>query len=50
MPEQRFRETSESSFFGALIYDRIVPANHFLRLLKGMVEWASRAVSSGAEV
>jgi len=39
MPQQKFRETSESSFFGTLIYDRIIPANHFLRILKGMVDW-----------
>jgi transposase, IS5 family len=36
---QRFRETDEGSFFGSLIYDRIVSANHFLRQLKGMVDW-----------
>ncbi len=39
MPQQRFRETIEASFFGTLIYDRVVPADHFLRILKGMVEW-----------
>jgi IS5 family transposase len=33
MSGQRFQETDENSFFGRFLYDRIVPADHFLRRL-----------------
>ena len=31
MSQERFRDTSEASFFGNMAYDRAVPPGHFLR-------------------
>lgn len=39
MPQERFRETGKGSFFGDLVYDRVVPQDHFLRKLNGVVDW-----------
>ncbi len=39
MAKERFRETGEESFFGALVYDRAVPQGHFLRRLHEAVDW-----------
>ena len=39
MPQERFRETGEQSFFGRLVYDRIVPKDHFLMQLDGLIPW-----------
>jgi IS5 family transposase len=39
MSGQRFQETDEQSFFGRFLYDRIVPADHFLRRLLGIIPW-----------
>lgn len=39
MPEPRFEETGEDSFFGALVYDRVVPKHHFLRRLRDLIPW-----------
>lgn len=39
MPQPRFRETGEGSFFGSLVYDRVVPPDHFLRKLHGLLDW-----------
>jgi IS5 family transposase len=39
MPQERFRETGEQSFFGRLVYDRIVPKDHFLMQLNGLIPW-----------
>lgn len=39
MPQERFRETGKGSFFGELVYDRVVPKDHFLRKLNEVVDW-----------
>jgi len=39
MSGQRFQETDENSFFGRFLYDRIVPADHFLRRLLEIIPW-----------
>ena len=39
MAAERFRETGKGSFFGDLVYDRVVPPDHFLRKLDEVVDW-----------
>jgi len=39
MEKKRFAETGKGSFFGDYVYDRIVPAGHFLRKLKEIILW-----------
>lgn len=39
MAHERFRETGKDSFFGDLVYDRVVPQDHFLRKLNQVVDW-----------
>lgn len=39
MAHQRFRETGKDSFYGELLYDRVVPQDHFLRKLNEVVDW-----------
>jgi transposase, IS5 family len=39
MPNIRFIDTREQSFFGNYIYDQIVPEDHFLRLLNQLIPW-----------
>ena len=39
MPRERFRNTGDASFFGALVYDRVVPQGHFLRQLRDLLDW-----------
>ena len=39
MARDRFRETGKGSFFGDLVYDRVVPQDHFLRKLNEVVDW-----------
>jgi len=39
MEKQRFVETGSSSFFGEYLYDQVVPAHHFLRQLKRIIQW-----------
>ena len=39
MPQERFRETGKGSFFGNIVYDRVVPQDHFLRKLNEVVDW-----------
>lgn len=39
MPGPRFEETGENSFFGAPVYDRVVPKDHFLRRLRELIPW-----------
>jgi len=39
MEKQRFVETGSSSFFGEYLYDQVVPADHFLRQLKKIIDW-----------
>jgi IS5 family transposase len=39
MGREHFVETGKSSFFGDYVYERIVPAGHFLRKLKEIIPW-----------
>jgi IS5 family transposase len=39
MAQERFRQTGEQSFFGRWVYDRIVPKDHFLMRLDGIIPW-----------
>ena len=39
MPDRRFKELGMGTFFGDLLYDRTVPADHFLRQLERVVDW-----------
>jgi transposase, IS5 family len=39
MSQERFKRQEKESFFGNLIYDRIVPADHFLRKLDEVIPW-----------
>lgn len=39
MEKPHFVETGRSSFFGEYLYDQVVPAEHFLRQLKQIIQW-----------
>jgi len=39
MAQERFRQTGQQSFFGRWVYDRIVPKDHFLIQLDGIIPW-----------
>ena len=39
MARERFRETGKGSFFGDLVYEQVVPGEHFLRKLNEAVDW-----------
>lgn len=39
MTEERFKEVGEGSFFGSLVYSRIVPRDHFLVQLGQIIDW-----------
>jgi IS5 family transposase len=39
MGGQRFKKQGTDSFFGRLVYDRIVPEDHFFRRLNEMIPW-----------
>jgi hypothetical protein len=39
MSSERFQTQDRGSFFGDMIYDRVVPADHFLRKLEELVPW-----------
>jgi len=39
MSRERFKRQEKGSFFGNFIYDRIVPADHFMRKLDEVVPW-----------
>jgi len=39
MAQERFRQTGQQSFFGRWVYDRIVPKDHFLVWLDGIIPW-----------
>lgn len=55
MPQPRFRDTGETSFFGSLVYDRVIPPDHFLRKLNALLDWQAltrpwlEAYKGGAE-
>jgi len=39
MTRERFKELGSGSFFGDYLYERTVPADHFLRKLEEVVDW-----------
>ena len=39
MERKRFVQTDTQSFYGEYLYDRIIPANHFLRMLRKVIDW-----------
>ncbi len=39
MEKQRYAESGENSFYGKYLYDQIVPAKHFLRMLNELIDW-----------
>lgn len=39
MARARFKELGTGSFFGDLVYDRVIPEGHFLRALERVVDW-----------
>jgi IS5 family transposase len=39
MEQQRFVETGNNSFFGEYLYNQVIPANHFLRVLREIIDW-----------
>ncbi len=39
MSGERFQKQDKGSFFGDFLYDRIVPADHFLRHLQALIPW-----------
>ena len=39
MGEIRCKETSMDSFFGNFLYERVIPNDHFLVKLKGVIDW-----------
>jgi IS5 family transposase len=40
MAEKRFKELGMGSFFGSLVYARVVPRDHFLVQLNAVIDWA----------
>ncbi len=55
MAQERFRQTGGGSFFGEMIYERVVPRDHFFRRLDEVVDWGrwskrlARYYQGGAE-
>lgn len=39
MGNNRFVETGQNSFYGEYLYSQVVPANHFLRKLRELIDW-----------
>ena len=39
MARERFKKQEFGTFFGAFIYDRVVPEGHFLRKLDSIIDW-----------
>jgi IS5 family transposase len=39
MEQKRFVETGNNSFYGEYLYDLVIPADHFLRKLRQIIEW-----------
>ncbi len=40
METKRFVETDNHSFYGEYLYDQIIPADHFLRKLRQLIDWS----------
>ena len=36
---KRFRPSGEDSFYGDCLYEMVVPQKHFLRQLRGLLDW-----------
>jgi len=39
MEQPRFVETGGGTFFGEYLYDQVIPQDHFLRILRKVVDW-----------
>lgn len=39
MEQARYKETGSGTFYGEYLYDQLVPESHFLRKLKGVIDW-----------
>jgi hypothetical protein len=39
MGQERFKRLGEDSFFGRMVYDRVIPRDHFLMRLNGTIPW-----------
>lgn len=39
MEQERFVKTGNDSFYGDYLYDQVIPADHFLRKLRQIIEW-----------
>jgi IS5 family transposase len=39
MDKERYIETGRGSFFGEYLYDQVIPEDHFLKKLRGVVDW-----------
>lgn len=39
MEQTRFVETGRDTFFGDYLYDQVVPQDHFLRVLRNVIDW-----------
>ena len=39
MGQERFKRLGENSFFGRMVYDRVVPRDHFLMRLGEIIPW-----------
>jgi IS5 family transposase len=40
MPQERFKDTGMDSIFGDILYERIIPCDHFLVRLKKLIDWS----------
>ena len=39
MPQERFIETGQGTFYGEYLYDPLVPKGHFFRKLNDLLDW-----------
>jgi hypothetical protein len=39
MGQERFKRLGEDSFFGRMVYDRVIPRDHFLMRLDEVIPW-----------
>jgi len=44
MAKKRFKQLGLGSFFGSLVYERVVPRNHFLVQLNRLIDWEAFSV------
>jgi len=38
-PKRRYKETGKGSFFGDIVYDRVIPRTHFVVALENLIDW-----------